>query len=88
MTAGNLKGSGRPNYAGDRGRNMLYELKALIGSPVIATDGETGSSDNPLVSGASQARYTFASGGSATPPGGRRSGKSRRATPIRLSAIP
>ena len=35
-----------------------------------------------------RARYTFASGGSAAPPGGRESGKSRRATPIRLSAIP
>ena len=33
-------------------------------------------------------RYTFASGGSATPPGGKNSGISRRATPIRLSAIP
>ena len=39
----NDRGLERPNYAGDRGRNMLYELKALIGSPVIATDGETGS---------------------------------------------
>lgn len=35
-----------------------------------------------------QARYTFASGGSATPPCGKKSGISRRATPIRLSAIP
>ena len=35
-----------------------------------------------------QACYTFVSGGSATLPGGRISGKSRRATPIRLSAIP
>ncbi len=33
-------------------------------------------------------RYTFASGGSATPSGGKTSGMSRRATPIRLSAIP
>ena len=32
--------------------------------------------------------YTFASGGSATPPGGKHSGTSSRATPIRLSAIP
>ncbi len=35
-----------------------------------------------------RARYTFPSGGSATPSGGRWSGRSRRATPIRLSAIP
>ncbi len=33
-------------------------------------------------------RYTFASGGSAIPPGGKNSGTSRRATPMRLSAIP
>jgi hypothetical protein len=35
-----------------------------------------------------RARYTFAPGGSATPPGGKISGMSRRATPIRMSAIP
>ncbi len=36
----------------------------------------------------SGAYYTFVSGGSATPPGGKNSGKSRRATPIRSWAIP
>src|ERR1039457_312529 len=35
-----------------------------------------------------RARYTFAPGGSAAPPVGTKSGTSRRATPIRLSAIP
>ena len=33
-----------PSHQGNlRGSNMLYELKALIGSPVVATDGEMGS---------------------------------------------
>ncbi len=36
----------------------------------------------------SRFRHTFASGGSAIPSDGRKSGRSRRATPIRLSAIP
>jgi hypothetical protein len=35
-----------------------------------------------------QSHHTFASGESATPSGGKTSGMSRRATPIRLSAIP
>ena len=35
-----------------------------------------------------QVRYTFPCGSAVTPPAGRESGKSRRATPIRLSAIP
>ena len=35
-----------------------------------------------------RSRHTFASGESATPPGGKKSGRSRRATPIRSSAIP
>jgi hypothetical protein len=34
----------KPSHPGDlKGRNMLYELKALTGSPVVATDGELGS---------------------------------------------
>ena len=36
----------------------------------------------------SQTGYTVVSGESATPSGGKTSGMSRRATPIRLSAIP
>jgi hypothetical protein len=38
-----------PGHQDDlRGKNMLYELKALIGSPVAATDGEMGSVRNFL----------------------------------------
>ena len=58
----------------------------IDGLATVATSGSyTDLSNAPSIPGA---RYTIPSGGSATPPGRANAGRSRRATPIRLSAIP